>query len=96
MLEEDFKVVFSKFFPFPGLAPSISSGSSLYAHYVFSCVDVNGMGIVNFEVVFEFIKKIPERPNCFSKEFCCTLALLKHGTLPEKTAWIFRLYDVNR
>ena len=64
MLEEDFKVVFSKFFPFPGLAASISSGSSLYAHYVFSCVDVNGMGIVNFEVVvFEFInKQIPEIP----------------------------------
>ena len=68
MLEEDFKVVFSKFFPFPGLASSISSGSSLYAHYVFSCVDVNGMGIVNFEVVFEFIdKKIPERSNSFFK-----------------------------
>ena len=50
MLEDDFKVVFSKFFPFPGLASSISSGSSLYAHYVFSCVDVNGMGIINFEV----------------------------------------------
>ncbi|KAF0301965.1 Kv channel-interacting protein 4 [Amphibalanus amphitrite] len=92
--EEDFKDIYSRFFP-------QQSNTGLYAHYVFNTFDINSTDrVINFEEFLKWLSRLcrgtvqPLTVIC-PQEFLKWLSRLCRGTAEEKLRWMFRLYDIN-
>ena len=81
------------------LLPVLTSPANLssYSQYIFSAMDNEKTGVINFEVKTVFVIYMKtDKLSCYEKDFALELSILLLGTVEDKLRWMFKLYDLNK